>query len=261
MKIKQIFLVLGMASLIGCQAQQKPEVDEVKSSVNPKAAAFNTRLGLAYMQQGEIQRAKRKLIMAIQQAPNAPDTNDAMAYFLEYTGDLKEAENYYRKAIAAAPNTGAVLNNYGAFLCRQGKYQQAEQYFMQAVKDPNYVNTAGAYENAGLCAYSNKDLSLAKTYFEKALAQDPRRPQSLLQLSRVYYREHQYKQANDYLLSYQKVSKNTVESLELGHHIAIAMNDPSMAQKYALMLKTQLASNKKNNDNSLSERTDDQQFS
>ena len=81
------------------------------------------------------------------------------------------------------------MNNYGTFLCRQGEYKKAETYFLNAIKDVNYIHTAGAYENAGLCALEVPDLAKAKLYFTSALNQDPSRKESLYELAKIESKE------------------------------------------------------------------------
>lgn len=149
------------------------------------AAMYNTQLGLAYLNQGDRVLAKRKLLMALKQAPNSPNVNGSMAYFMEKTGDWDKAGYFYRNALLLAPGRGAQLNNYGAFLCRRGHYKLAEHYFLLAVNDSQYEHTAAAYENAGLCAMAMPNLHKAETYFKKALMQDPSRRQSLSELVRI----------------------------------------------------------------------------
>lgn len=146
------------------------------------AAAYNTQLGLAYLQQGDRPRAKRKLLTALRLQSNSAPVNAAMAYYLEQTGDLEKAQVYYKKALNFAPHSGIQLNNYGTFLCRTGRYKEAEHYFLLAVKDMNYIHTAKAYENAGHCAMASRDYSKAKHYFMKTIEHDPRRRQVLSSL-------------------------------------------------------------------------------
>jgi type IV pilus assembly protein PilF len=146
------------------------------SRFNPEAAKYNTQLGLAYLQQGDINRAKSKFLLAVQQAPNDPLVLDSMGYFLDSTNQSVEAEVYYLKAIAAAPkNDGAVQNNYGDYLCRHQRHQEAIQHFLAAAKNINYLNTAAAYENAGICALKIPNQELAKKYLQQARAIDPSR--------------------------------------------------------------------------------------
>lgn len=154
-----------------------------------KAAAYNVQLGLGYLKQGNRPRAKKKLLTALEQEPKSPDANSAMAYYFEQTAEPVQAEKYYLRALSFAGYGGAQLNNYGAFLCRQGNYKKAEYYFLKAAADLRYVHTAGAYENAGLCALSANQRQSAKLYFKKALNQDPSRKASLYELVNIEIKE------------------------------------------------------------------------
>ncbi|HEV2613925.1 MAG TPA: tetratricopeptide repeat protein [Gammaproteobacteria bacterium] len=122
------------------------------------------------MKQGNKVRAKEKLLRALHETPQDPITLDAMAYFWEETGNTALASQYYEHAYGLAPNDGAVLNNYGIFLCKQHQEKKAEALFLKAAHLQNYINTAKAYENAGVCALTVNDKAKAKDYFTKALA-------------------------------------------------------------------------------------------
>jgi type IV pilus assembly protein PilF len=151
-------------SLQACQhTKTKVEPQNPKTDLS-KAASFNIQLGMGYLKQGDRPRAKKKLLSALKQAPESPDVNAAMAYYFEKTDEMDQAQKYYLKALSLSKNSGAQLNNYGTFLCRQAKYEKAESYFLKAVKDEQYINTAGAYENAGLCALAIPDNDKAKLY-------------------------------------------------------------------------------------------------
>lgn len=150
-----------------------------------RAASYNVQLGLSYLKQGDRPRAKKKLLTAFEQEPASPDVNSALAYYFEQTKELDQAEKYYLKAISLTGSGGPQLNNYGAFLCRQGDYKNAEKYFLKAVNDLQYIHTAGAYENAGLCALSVPNDEKALFYFTKALNQDPSRKVSFYELLKL----------------------------------------------------------------------------
>ncbi len=140
---------------------------------NPEAAGLNTKLGYSYMQQGDMQQAKSKFLLAIQQDPKNPLILQAMGYYLEQTGEVKMADNYYQQALAIAPEKGAVQNNYGDFLCRQGKRHQAIKHFVLATQDISYLYVTQAFENASSCALKIPDKKLARYYLQKALKSDP----------------------------------------------------------------------------------------
>jgi type IV pilus assembly protein PilF len=149
---------------------------------NKTSAGFNVQLGVAYMEQGQMERAKQKLLLALKQAPTWPPALDAMALYAEKTGDIDAAKQYYLRSLAIAPNDGSVQNNYGAFLCRTGHLQEAETYFLRAAQDKTYLSTAEAYENAGLCALKIPNRKKAIFYFEKALLHSPGRAKTIQEL-------------------------------------------------------------------------------
>ncbi len=180
--IKIFIITILHFALISCVSN---EIKPVDNTHNPKAAAYNVQLGLAYLEQDNRQRAKQKLLMAMAEDPNSPAVNDALAYYFEKTQDFPDADKYYQQAVQLDPKAGAALNNYGAFLCRQAHYKEANAYFLKAIADTQYVNTALAYENAGLCAVAANQWDDAKHYFKKALAQDPSLQQSSEELAKI----------------------------------------------------------------------------
>ncbi len=162
----RFFCISLFFTVQACQYNSEEKIENEKRLHNKRdAASYNIQLGMGYLKQGNTERAKKKLLTALEQAPQSPDANGAMAYFLEKTGDTAEAKKYYLTALKQAPRKGPQLNNYGTFLCRTGDYVNAEKYFLQAVQDTNYVGSAGAYENAGLCAESAGKTDKAVHYF------------------------------------------------------------------------------------------------
>lgn len=211
--------ILILLCLCGCKTNdpgREQDAVPVNNKVNlTKASDYNVQLGMAYLKQGNMSRAKRKLVTALNQTPHSASANGAMAYFFETTGQSKKADEYYRKAMKMAPGQGAELNNYGTFLCRRGYYQQAEQYFKKAISDVNYVNSPAALENAGLCALEAKHLASAKNYFEQALQQDPHRMQSLEQLVVIALKQGDVVSAEEAVNRYARYVDNTKQLSQL----------------------------------------------
>lgn len=212
-------------------------------STGPQAANANVQLGLAYLQSGDMQRAKQKLLLAEQQAPASTESQGAMGYFLESTGNFSQAEAYYRKALTLNPTSGAAQNNYGTFLCRRGRYAESDQHFLLALQDPSYINTAQVYENAGLCAMQVPDINKAGAYFTQAITQDPKRAMSWLELGRISYQQKNYPQAQQYLEQYMQLIKDPApNALWLGAVLARALGNETEAGRYTLMLQTRFPS-------------------
>ncbi|EKD92180.1 MAG: hypothetical protein ACD_29C00132G0001, partial [uncultured bacterium] len=113
---------------------------------------------------------------------------------------------YYQKAIDVEPHSGAAINNYGTFLCRTGRYQEAIQSFLKAAIEPNYLQSASAYENAGICALKMSNILLAKKYFHEALNNNPSMPFSLLSLSRICHQTGDEVSARKYFTLFKNLA-------------------------------------------------------
>lgn len=201
-------------TLLSCSTTKSvPDENEAKKIATAK---INDQLGMAYLDQHHIQRAKSKFLLALDQAPNIPDTWYSMGYFLEVTGDKTQARKYYSKAIAIAPERGDAQNNYGTFLCRAGEYKTAIEHFQLAIKDIKYLETAAAYENAGLCALKIPDKKLALHFLTKALEQDPDRATVYLELAELQYQDKNYGGSRLSLEQFLRLSSPTKESFALG---------------------------------------------
>lgn len=233
--LKQFIIIILMVTLAACSIFYRPR----PSLSGPQASDVNVQLGLAYLQNGDVQRAHQKLLLAEQQSPGSLQAQGAMGYFLESTGNMSAADAYYRRAIALNPKSGAAQNNYGTFLCRRGRYSEADQHFLLALQDPHYLNTAQVYENAGLCAMQIPDTKKAMGYFMQAVTQDPKRSIAWLELGRIAYQARDYQQAQQYLDHYMQLAKEpTANALWLGAVLARALGNQAAAGSYTLMLQT-----------------------
>lgn len=238
MKLRDLIPIFSLLLLLSCQ-NNNAEDREADSKIikSSEAASYNVQLGLAYLKQGDRERAKRKLLRALAQAPDSPDVNAAMAWFMEKSGEMDRAQAYYLKAMAKAPTNGAQLNNYGAFLCRRGQYSQADVYFLRAIKDAQYEHTAGAYENAGLCAASIPDNAKATAYFLKALEQDPSRKQSLYELVNIKIKQGLADKALSYLSKYQATTLSDPALIALAAKVAHKAGQFELEADYTLRLQ------------------------
>jgi 23S rRNA (adenine2503-C2)-methyltransferase len=145
------------------------------ASDNQKAALIHVELGLNYLAQEDIARAKQKLVYAATLAPRSVEPHSALAHFFEKVGDIKEAEKEHRKALRLGGATGALSNNYAAFLYRQNRFQEAKKAFQTALQDKNYAHSAEVNENAGLCALKLSQNTEAEQYFNTAIRQDKKK--------------------------------------------------------------------------------------
>jgi type IV pilus assembly protein PilF len=218
-KSKSICTLLLMSLLVACStvgtSSKNNSVDEKKK----KIAEINIELGMAYLEAKDVQRAKQKLLAALESDPSLPEVQYSMAYFFEATGDKEQANTYYLQAIALAPNRGDAQNNYGTYLCRMGDYRNSVLHFKAAVADPKYLDTAGAYENAGLCALKIPDQRQALDYFNHAVLQDANRPVSLMNAAELEFKLGNYAAARQRLRDYLLIAPASRQTDALGSRL------------------------------------------
>lgn len=240
-----IYTVIVLSVLTGCslstpKAQVSSDSDQPQMSQEQRdiaASQINVQLGLAYLEQRQIPKAKQKLLLALQQNPHSITAVDATAYFWEVTGNGASADQYYRLAISLNPKSGQALNNYGTFLCRNKHYVAAKNYLLSAASQREYIDSAAALENLGLCELAAKHIEQAEKYFTEALQQDPNRSTSSYELAKLYYQKGDYYSAKQYLKEYDQSASMTSPSLWLGIEIAKKTKDIGTILKNGALLE------------------------
>ena len=194
-------LSLGL-TFSGCVTVTENEMAEHADSV--EVAESRISLGLAYLNAQQWERARQNLEQAVQFAPKYYRSRIALAYYLQKVGENDQAEAQYKTALKFSPKNGDVQNNYGVFLCRQNRFNEAQQAFSRAIEQPYYYKLSASYENAALCALKAQDSIDAKVWFEKALAHEPNRPVSILQLANMEVADGEFNDARIRLFLFHK---------------------------------------------------------
>lgn len=220
--------------LAGCAGMPAQEPSKAR-----RMAEANVQLGVAYMQQDDLETALMKLEKALEQDPKLPSAHHSIAILYERLGKKEFAEKYYRTTLRLDPDEAKAHNNYGRFLCVNGHYARAEEHFIKAAGNPLYADIAGALTNAGICAMRIPDPGKAEQFFRQALAHDPEYPRALLQMAGVSLSADNYLNARAYLERFKGVARHDAESLWLGVRIEDALGDGNAASSYALLLKNQ----------------------
>lgn len=231
--IRLIFTAILSLCLFACTTTTTTPNEQTNME---RASSLNVDLGLRYLKQGNRTRAKQKLLLAVKLHQSAVSYG-ALAYFYEQTGELDEAKTFYQKAININPEAGAAHNNYGAFLCRQKQFKNADKQFLLAVDDPQYLNDAGAFENAGLCALMIPNISKAKQYFQQAITRNPKMPTSLRELAQLNLNNGNITAANKYMAQYLTLNKLDPQGLAIAIRLALKQGNRKLVLKYTNELK------------------------
>ncbi len=209
-----------------------------KKSDSENSASINARLGLAYMQQGDYERALDKLQRAIEQDPDQAAAHHYIAELYRQLNVPEEAKKHYKEALELAPKDYSLQNNYGVFLCDQGDYAAAEKGFLMAVQAaPIHQARYEFYENLAQCMMRKPDFEKAEKYFRIVLEVNPARPVALYQMARLSFDEGKYLRARAFFQRFSAVATQTAETLWLGVQIERQLNDDQTAEEYARQLK------------------------
>lgn len=110
--------------------------------LDPSNVEARRNLGMAFMELGELEKAREHLIEAA-----TLDPNDAWSYVV--LGNIlardenkwDAAEHFYRKALALKPDDGWALNSIGAIYTERKKYDEAVEWFDKAIAaNPKFAN-------------------------------------------------------------------------------------------------------------------------
>ncbi len=234
--MKPGFLTVLIVVLLvtGCSSNTK----RFESESAHRQAETQVRLGMGYMQKGDLDIALGKLQSAVKTADDYAPAHNALAILYTRLGRVEAADRHYKKAVKVAVDDGAVHNNYGAFLCDQARYDEAHSHFVKAAEQPLYKTPALAYENAGLCAMREGDLERAETAFRNALNINPELTVSLLNMADLALKNEHYLQGRAYIQRYEAVASHSAASLWLAIQVEQGLNDEVQVKYYSDKLRS-----------------------
>lgn len=164
----RMLLIIVLALL--CSACAKPS----QKNLAQRAALINVAMGQKYLQNGQMDLSKQKLVHALDLDSKLPEAHTAIAYLYEMVGETKDAEKHHKLAIRYGAGKASFYNNYGTFLYRQERLLEAETAYLAALQDKKYPKTAEIYENVAICALRQKDTVKARRYFKSAVKHNPK---------------------------------------------------------------------------------------
>ncbi len=222
--------VLLAALLAGCS---NPQVVRQRH----QAAVYNTELGIAYMQRGELAVAKSKLDLAVKENANSPDVHSARALLFARLREPARADQEFREALRLAPHNPNFQNNYAVYLCSNGRPSEGVKYFLKAARNPLYLTPAAAYTNAGVCLRSAHRYQQAARMFHAALTVSPGFSQAAWQLAEMNFKRGRLAQARSEITGYLSSQSETPALLLLAVKIMHAQHDVLDAALYARKLQ------------------------
>lgn len=197
----------------------------------------NLQLGVAYMQNGQLDKALEKLERARQARKDNAQVYNALGLLYRKMQQDAEAEQHFKHALKLEPGNSSILNNYGLLLCQNERYDEAEAVFIESAENPLYRKPELALTNAGTCAMENDKPDKAEKFFLSALNKNATVAPALIQMTEISFMKGDYPAAQHYLNRYIRISPHTPKSLWLGVQIERRLGNRDTASSYALLLR------------------------
>jgi len=128
-------------------------------------------LGLAYLQEKDLQRAIERLSEASGLAPEQPEYLMDLAVAHHQNGNLAEALRGHKKALQLVPDNPVALNNFGITLWDLGRIDEAVTVYRRVLEKERLFPDANF--NLGLALFSESDPVPAMTCFCRAVLANP----------------------------------------------------------------------------------------
>ena len=221
--------------LTGCVQTQPTGSKRVVNK--QKAVESYITLGMAYLQQGSRDAARRNFEKALEINRRSHEGHNGMGLYYQLTGEIELAEESFKRALREESNYTPARVNYGAFLYGRQRYQEAYDSFEQAARDLTYDRRALVLAYVGQTALKLDNKVRAKSAFEHSLNVDNRLPLPMLELAQISFDEQDYAAAKQYIDSYATVSKASPKSLWLGIRIERIFGNKDKEASYALALR------------------------
>lgn len=232
--LAMLLLVVACAGLEG-----QPRSGPLETEYEPnEIAQANLRLGVAYMEDGNNEKALEKLERARQADPRYPLVYNMLGLLYQRMGVNDQAEKNFKQGLNLAPNNPNLLNNFGQFLCNQGRVDEAESAFVKASENPLNENPDRALTNAGTCGLINDNNAMAEKYYRRALEENPRQSLALLRMANLQYDNGEYLSARGYLQRFAETTRHNARSLWLGVRIERELGNDDRVSSYALSLRS-----------------------
>lgn len=241
--IRRLLSVLAISVVLaGCAAGSSSRSESQRSGsavdrVSPvRAAEVNTRLGLGYLERGDVRVAMEKLELAVRQDPEHVPAHLALGHVYQSIERNEMALKHLKTAVGLAPDDGGAHNSYAALLCQVGRYKEADRHFRAALQDPFYATPGVALANAGSCARRDGRDQEAERYLREALEYDPKSETALFNLAGLSFEKGEPLRARGFLQRLEASGGLGARALLLAVQVERALGSDSVADSYARML-------------------------
>lgn len=164
-----IMIALVAFVLSSCVTQREGAFSDADKE---EAEDAYVRLGLAYIQDGNYERARRHLDRALEINDESGAALAAKALISQEQGEDELAEQRFREALSYDPDYTRGRSHFGVFLYNRGRYEEAFEQFDRASEDTDFDDRAGIFLNLGRAADKLERYGKAADAYKRAMQLD-----------------------------------------------------------------------------------------
>jgi type IV pilus assembly protein PilF len=240
--MRYLVILIPLVAVTGCQQgavrdDYGDNSGDYQEQREGRRSDIYVRLAIAYMQEGQLGMALKKIKHGIELDPNNGEAHNVLAILYQRLGEDSLAEKHFERATSLQPRNPYIRNAYGSFLCKEQNFDKADRQFQNALDNPLYKTPEVALTNAGICASQSGDRAKAEDYFRTALRHRSDFPQALLQMAQLSYDVGDPLSARGYLQRFHRVSKHTAPSLWLAIQTERILGDKDAVASYEMLLR------------------------
>jgi protein O-mannosyl-transferase len=197
--------------------------------IHPGAAEAHAGLAAVHSAEGRAEDALESYRAALRLDPGSSSTHREMASLLLARGDTSQALVHFREASALAPRDGDALVDLAVGLSREGRHDEAEAKFAEASRLA--VDEARLHQNWGAVLMERGEFDEAAKHFEKALALRPEYAAARFSAAEIAMRRLDFAKAAEHLHEIVRIEPGN-ESAQFQLGLALA-NGGNLDEAYA----------------------------
>lgn len=229
----RFFICLAACLLTACAHTTVNNTDNVVHDAERDSrhrAELRVELASAYYAEGQYSTALKEADTAIALDSTLAAAHGLRGLVLMQIGQDKQAERSLREALRLAPDSPDWQNNLGWFICQRQSASAAMPYFAQALSNKAYSSPAKALLNAGLCSLKDHDSVNAETYFLRALQFEPKLVLARVKLAQIYVERGELSKARRHILVAVQSEQAVPEDFLMAIHIERKLGDRAAEQ-------------------------------
>jgi type IV pilus biogenesis/stability protein PilW len=195
------------------------------------------RMGVTYLEQGNLPMAMRELHRASGLDPDNPEVDMILGLAYRARGDREKAEEYLRKAIGKKDDYAEARNNLGIVLADRRAWDEAIREFEAAAENVQYQTPERAIYNEAEAYRGKGDKAKAEEQYRRALATNERYAPAYTALSSLLSEAGRSGESEAVLLQCTKTVPDYVDCwMELGRAHAAAKRPSEAAKAFKTVL-------------------------